>query len=252
MRAGSNDGMRNKRDSDPLVQGNLRKKICMVTHSLYESDNRVRRYAEALVKRGDQVEVIAITLKDRPLGTSVINGVTVHDIQRRLGDEGGKWAYATQLLRFLLTASRLLKKRHKTVHFDLIHVHNIPDFLVFSAWYPKLDGARVILDIHDIVPELFASKFPRAGTGYVWALKKIERAATAFADHVIVANHLWQDTINSRSVRKEKTSVFLNHVDPSLFYRRTRTRHDGKIVMMFPEHLAGIKASISPYVPLQK
>src|SRR5882672_2164043 len=112
VRAGSNESMQFKREANPPVQGNLRKKICMVTHSLYESDNRVRRYAEALVKRGDQVEVIAITLKNRPLGESVINGVTVHDIQRRLGDEGGKWAYATQLLRFLLSASRLLRQRH--------------------------------------------------------------------------------------------------------------------------------------------
>jgi len=32
-------------------------------------------------------------------------------------------------------------------------------FLVFAAWYPKLTGTKLILDIHDVVPELFANKF---------------------------------------------------------------------------------------------
>ena len=39
---------------------NTRKKICMVAYTAYESDNRVRRYAETLAKRGDHVDVIAI------------------------------------------------------------------------------------------------------------------------------------------------------------------------------------------------
>jgi hypothetical protein len=43
--------------------------------------------------------------------------------------------------------------------FDLVHVPHIPDFLIFSAWPAKRRGARLILDIHDIAPEFFASKF---------------------------------------------------------------------------------------------
>ena len=41
----------------------------------------------------------------------------------------------------------------------MIHVHSVPDFLVFAALVPKLLGARIILDIHDILPEFYASKF---------------------------------------------------------------------------------------------
>ena len=32
----------------------------MITHSFYESDNRVIRYAETLAQRGDSVEVFAL------------------------------------------------------------------------------------------------------------------------------------------------------------------------------------------------
>jgi hypothetical protein len=36
-------------------------KVCMLSYSDYQSDNRVRRYAESLVQRGDTVDVISIS-----------------------------------------------------------------------------------------------------------------------------------------------------------------------------------------------
>src|SRR5665213_1871667 len=219
----------------PLQARNSRKKICMVSHNSYETDNRVRRYAETLVSRGDQVDVIVLCHGDVPLGAEEVGGVTAYRIQHRIRDERTKWTYAWRLLRFFVASSIFLTRRHHRVRYDLIHVHNVPDFLVFAAWYPKLTGVKIILDIHDIVPELFGSKFNSdSGGGYVWLLKMVEKASAAFADHVIVSNHLWQEKLISRSVAKEKCSVILNHVDPALFYRRARTRNDGKFIIIFP------------------
>jgi glycosyltransferase involved in cell wall biosynthesis len=65
-------------------------------------------------------------------------------------------------------------------------------------------------------------------------LKRIERAAASLVDHVIVSNDLWSETLISRSVPKEKCSVFLNHADPAIFYPHPRTRKDGKFVVLFP------------------
>jgi glycosyltransferase involved in cell wall biosynthesis len=221
--------------SVPPPLRNTRKKICMLAHTHYGCDNRVRRYAEALASRGDLVDVIALSSGPVVIDPAQTAGVTEYRIQRRDGNEKSKWNYAWRLLRFFATASIFLARRHNRVQYDLIHVHNIPDFLVFAAWYPRRTGAKVILDIHDIVPELFASKF---GTGdrslYFKFLTRIEKASATFSDHVIVANHLWQETLISRSVPKEKCSVFLNHVDPAIFGRRPRTRNDGKFVILFP------------------
>ncbi len=215
---------------------NTRRKICMLTHSVYESDNRVRRYAETLAKRGDQVDVVAVCGENRRPKIETISGVVVHRVQRRKhSSDQNKWTHAWPLLRFLVVSSAFLTRRHQRTRYDLIHVHNIPDFLVFSAWYPKCDGAKLILDIHDIVPELFASKFRIRRTNIFFKLLKvIEKLSTNFVDHVIVSNHLWQATLASRSVPKEKCSVFLNHVDPAIFYRRARARTDGRFIVVFP------------------
>jgi glycosyltransferase involved in cell wall biosynthesis len=221
--------------SVPVPARNSRKRICMLVHNSYETDNRVRRYAEALAKRGDHVDVIALAGGTTPLGAGEISGVSVFRVQHRIRNERGKWTYAWRLLRFLFVSSVFLTRRHQRVRYDVIHVHNLPDFLVFAAWYPKLLGTKIILDIHDIVPELFANKFDaNPGGVYIGFLKFIEKSAAAFADFVIVSNHLWYEKLISRSVPKEKCGVFLNHVDSALFYRRKRTRNDDKVIVLFP------------------
>jgi glycosyltransferase involved in cell wall biosynthesis len=140
-----------------------------------------------------------------------------------------------RLFRFLVKSSLFLARRHHRIQYDVIHVHNMPDLLVFAAWYPKWTGAKLILDVHDLVPELFASKFkPKAGAIYDPLLKLGEKLSARFVDHVIVSNDLWYEKLILRTAPKEKCSVFLNHVDQAIFYPHHRTRADGKFVMMFP------------------
>jgi glycosyltransferase involved in cell wall biosynthesis/peptidoglycan/xylan/chitin deacetylase (PgdA/CDA1 family) len=223
------------RDRVSLPSRNTRKKICMVAYTTYESDNRVRRYAETLVKRGDQVDVIAISAGHGEGQEKEIGGVTVYRIQHRQHDERNKWTYALRLLRFLGRSSAALTRLHRRNRYDVIHIHNMPDFLVFAAWYPKLTGAKLILDIHDVVPELFANKFrTKFKSAYVGLLKAIERMSVNFVDHVIVSNHLWHKTVVARSAPEGKCSVLINHVDSEIFSRHARTRTDAKFIVLFP------------------
>lgn len=221
-----------------LETRNTRRKICMVAYTFYELDNRVRRYAETLAKRGDRVDVIALSGKQFKKPVEKIDGVTVHRIQYREYNEAGKWEYGRRLAAFLIRASRHLARLHKLNRYDVVHIHNMPDFLVFAAWYPKLTGARLILDIHDVVPELFVNKFDTKLTSlYSGVLKLIERLSATFVDHVIVSNDLWQKTVTARSVPSYKCSVFVNHVDLQLFKKRERTRKDNRFIVLFPGSL---------------
>lgn len=222
------------RSALPEPARNTRKRVCMLAYSDYEGDGRVRRYAESLAKRGDLVDVIALRNGHGP-DPYDLNGVRIFPLHSRQKNERSKWQYAWRVFRFFLAASASLTRRHRQVRYDLVHVHNIPDFLVFAAWYPKLTGATVVLDIHDLVPELFTNKFGAAGEGrYARFLKRLEKASAAFADHVIISNHLWYDTVTRRSAPKPKCSVYINHIDSDLFSPHTRTRNDGKLVMVFP------------------
>jgi len=220
----------------PTRRKNTPKRICMVTYSHYEGDNRVMRYANALVKRGDSVDVISIKENAAHPDFEVMESVRVHRLQlRSRKSQQGKLSYLLPILRYWLAASIWLGKRHMRSRYDLIHVHNVPDFLVFAAWVPRAFGAKIILDIHDILPEFYASKFKGASTGlFVSALRKVERASANFAHHVIISNHLWRDKYAARTGVNGNCSIFINHVDSNMFRKRPRTRKDGKLVVLFP------------------
>ncbi len=228
-----------------------KKRICMMAYSFYDNDNRIMRYAEALAGRGDSVDVITLRGDGRPQHGN-INGVNVNRIQRRLRDEKGQISYLFRIMRFWVKSSVVLAWNHLKSPYDLIHVHSVPDFEVFAAWLPKLMGAKVILDIHDLVPEFYASKFQVKHKTLVFRLLVwLERVSARFADHVIAANDIWFGTLTSRSVPVKKCSVFVNYLDLKLFFRRPRTRTDDKFIIVYPGGLQwhqGVDVAIKAFV----
>jgi glycosyltransferase involved in cell wall biosynthesis len=212
--------------------------ICMIAYTFYEGDNRVMRYAEALVARGDQVDVIALAKKAQSR-VDLLNGVRVFRLQSREKNEKNKFSHLCRVLMFVLRATVVVAGKHLRRRYHLLHVHSVPDFLVLAAMLPRLSGARVILDIHDLLPELYASKFgsdPRTTT--FMALQKVEQMSAALADHVIAPNHIWKDKLVRRSVHAHKCSVFMNYPDPAVFALRSRHRNDDKIILIYPGTLS--------------
>jgi glycosyltransferase involved in cell wall biosynthesis len=221
--------------SPPLTSTGSRR-VCMIAYSSYESDNRVIRYAESLARRGDSVEVLAVKSDPSKPRHEVIGGVNVSRIQcRSKKTQQTKAAYLLPLIQFWLLSTACLSWRHFKKRYDLVHIHNMPDFLVFAAWLPKWTGAKVVLDIHDVVPEFYASKFRLGPDSFgVRMLKCVERASARFADWVIISNHLWLDMFVTRTGVADKCSVFINNVDSTLFHPRPRVRSDDRLIVMFP------------------
>ena len=223
---------------------------CMLAYTFYETDSRVRRYAESLAKRGDRVDVVALR-REGQASNDVINGVRIYRIQKRIKNEKGKVAYLFRLLRFFIRSSIFVTLRHMRSRYDLIHVHSVPDFEVFATVVPKLTGAKIILDIHDIVPEFYADKFKVTSASFIFkALVGVERASCSFADHVIIANHIWEQRLTGRSVAKGKCTTMLNYPDTTLFRHAMRARADGKFVMLYPgtlNHHQGLDVAIRAF-----
>lgn len=213
-------------------------RVCMIAYSFYEGDNRVMRYAETLASRGDHVDVLSLRRPGQPR-QGMLHGVQIFRIQERTRDEKHKFSYLFRILTFLAKASVRLTEMHLRRGYDVVHVHSVPDFLVFAALAPKLTGARVILDIHDILPEFYASKFQCSRDSLLFkSLVLIERISTAFADHVIVANHLWLERVIERSAPARKCTALINFPDSSIFHPREKRPADGKFILMYPGSLS--------------
>src|ERR1017187_3102436 len=210
-------------------------RACMLAYSFYEKDNRVRHYAEALVKRGDQVDAFALA-RDKQPSFELIQGVRVFRIQKRTIDETNPVSYLIKLLFFFFRSAWILTLRHLREPYDIIHVHSVPDFEVFATLIPRLLGAKVILDIHDIVPEFYGSKFKVGERSLTFQLLVLlERLSIAYSNHVIISNHLWNEKLVRRSVCPEKCTTIINYPDLSIFWRRPRpTPHTNDFVMFYP------------------
>lgn len=199
----------------------MRDHVCMIAYTDYATDSRVRREAETLAAHGFRVRCLTTKNGDPPQAFR-LDGVDVQELQ--VGKYRGKSAraYIASYLRFLADASvtclRLMARRE----LDVVHVHNIPDFLVFAALLPRMAGCKVILDVHDSVPETFATKF--SGTGLVrTALVLEERLSAMLAHRVICVNHPQRDVLVGRGIPTAKTFVSMNVPDPRLFPRVNAT-----------------------------
>ena len=221
------------RPEKPVVSS---RRVGMIVYSVYQRDNRVIRYAEALAARGDTVEVISLKQNPADPAAEKVGSVQVYRVRGRYTkNQRHQGEYLLPILWFGAVATARLASRHFRHRYDLIHVHNMPDFLVFAAGFPKLTGAKVILDVHDIMPEFYASKFQKAGSTFgVAVLKTIERVSARFANHVIISNHLWLKPFVARSAPEQKCSVFINYVNQGLFYPRPRAANKDKCIIMFP------------------
>jgi glycosyltransferase involved in cell wall biosynthesis len=209
-------------------------KICMVAYAFYETDTRIVRYAESLAERGNHVDMLAL-YRPGQVKYELINGVHVHRIQERVVNESGKLDFLYRILKFLLLSFFILSVRHLRHKYDLVHVHSVPDFEVFAALIPKLSGAAIILDIHDIVPEFYASKFNVPRDSLVFRLLVLaEKISIAFSDHVIIANDLWKQTLIGRGISPDKLTAMINDPDITVFHPRERLRDDNRFVLIYP------------------
>ena len=192
--------------------------ICLISYSVYEYDNRVHRYGETLLDRGDDVDVVCLGMHGDTEKVVDFNGATLYKIKKREMDERGPISYLLKIIRFYAKAFFWVTRLHVSKKYDVIHYNNIPDFGIFCTVIAKLLGARVILDIHDLVPEFYMRKFDCDDNHFIIRLLKwIEKISCHYADHVITVTDMWKKVLTSRSVPEEKCSVILNAPYPPLF-----------------------------------
>lgn len=191
----------------------------MIVHAYYLKDARVRRYAEFLSTLGHHVDVLCLR-EDSELNFEIHNGVSIYRINVSR-HRGGMMSYIFEyLLSFLLFFYKLNKLYFSGNRYELIHIHNFPNFLVFTAAIQKILGTKIILDVHDPMPELFQSKF-RINNYHplIRLLYFEERISIIYANCVITANHFFKTLLEQRNHPNQSVKVILNAPDSHFFNR---------------------------------
>ena len=192
------------------------KSVCLLVQSQYEFDIRVRRKAEALVAAGYSVDALALR-DSRAKKKTVLNGVTIYGLS--LGKQRGSLLrYAYEYTAFFLWALLRVTTQMFWRRYEVIDVNTLPDFLVFAAVFARWMGAKVVLDMHEITPEFYMSKYGiERNSRLVRFLEFLEKVSFNYADHVITINEPIQDLFVSRGMLKSKSTVITNAADDKRF-----------------------------------
>ncbi|MBV9998640.1 MAG: glycosyltransferase family 4 protein [Verrucomicrobia bacterium] len=201
-------------DSDrPMASAATRlrgKRAAVIVFSYYPSDPRVMRSARAMCRAGMDVDLLCLQHVSGEPRRERIDGVEVFRVALKKR-RAGKLAYAFQYLAFLARSFLWLSRRQLTRRYDVVHVHNMPDFLVFCAGVAKALGTRVMLDLHDPTPEVFMSVYGLARDHWlVRLLRFVEKLSIRFADAVLTPNITFRNLFVARSCPPDKIEIVMN------------------------------------------
>jgi len=190
----------------------------MIAYTYYESDPRVIRAAEAAVAGGFDVDFLALRRPNSP-PIELVRGVHVLRLNQARYRGGGHLRYLASYVEFFvrcfIKSSWLFFKRR----YRVAHVNNMPDFLVFATVILRVLGCKVILDIHDPMPNTFASKFKGGESGFFFRLLLWQELLSAhYASQVITVHHpVKEGVLLKHGLRDEQVAVVANFPDENLF-----------------------------------
>lgn len=192
-------------------------RVGVITFDWYPYEPRALRLTQAAIDAGYLVDIVCVRKTHEKFRT--VQGTTrMYRLPLR---RAGNHSLALKMLfwcLFVVFAGFVITCLHLRHRYKIIHVHNMPDFLVFSALIPKLFGAKVILDVQDVTPELMRAKLDEEKRTWVVRLATWqERISTAFADHIVTTGPLFEACLRQRGVPAEKITNILNSADPVLF-----------------------------------
>jgi glycosyltransferase involved in cell wall biosynthesis len=202
-----------------------RRRLCSILHSTYPIDPRVAREVRVAIDHGFDVDIIALRRRGEP-SEELVEGARVHRLPIGHHRGANHIRVALEYLSFTVLASIRVAQLTIRERYRVVHVNNPPDFLIVAALFPKLLGARVILDVHDLSSDMFDMRFnPRRGAKLAEGLLRwLERTAARVADVVITVHEPYREELVRRGVPAEKTEVVMNSVDETLLPKRPMRR----------------------------
>ncbi|MEU9419922.1 glycosyltransferase family 4 protein [Streptomyces sp. NPDC048272] len=179
--------------------GKTRRALVLVENLSVPFDRRVWQECTTLRDAGWTVHVICPQGATRDTESEVeIDGVRIHRYPLRAAT-GGPAGYLREYGSALWHTVRLAREVGPV---DVVHACNPPDLLFLPALWLKRRGARFVFDQHDLVPELYLSRFDRGQDLLYRAMLALERRTYRAADIVLATNESYRDVALRRGGRR--------------------------------------------------
>ncbi|MFJ9567123.1 glycosyltransferase family 4 protein [Streptomyces fuscichromogenes] len=189
-----------------------RRALILVENLSVPFDRRVWQECTTLRDAGWTVHVICPQGSKRDTEPEAeIDGVRIHRYPLRAAT-GGPAGYLKEYGSALWHTVRLARKVGPV---DVVHACNPPDLLFLPALWLKRSGARFVFDQHDLVPELYLSRFGRGKDLLYRAVCALERRTYRAADIVLATNESYREVAIRRGGRRPD-DVFVVRSAPAI------------------------------------
>lgn len=189
--------------------------VVHIVHSAFPEDARPRR--EAMIAAVDGASVAVIALQDGVDRARVGRFGPIRVVRlpgRRQRGSFGK--YVLEYTDFVARAWALMRRDARFRGARVVHVHSLPDFLVAAAGPARRRGARVILDLHEILPEFVQTKFGGVGGALAAPLARwLERWSRRRADVTLTVNRSTDRLLRSRPARHDERIEIIHNLTSS-------------------------------------
>lgn len=183
-------------------------------------DRRVWLEANALREQGYTVSVISPTGHRYPSGYALVDGIHVHRYDMLIEGRSRGQVIVEYVWAFLSVCYRVLHIGVFGRGFDVIQFCNPPDIFWPIGAICRLFGKRVIFDQHDLVPELYLTKFGGEGSFMHRLLLLMERLTYAIANVVISTNESYRRIALGRGhCAPDRVFIVRNGPDPKRLKR---------------------------------
>jgi glycosyltransferase involved in cell wall biosynthesis len=195
-------------------------RVAMVAYANYFTDARIKNYVDALLDADVAVDVFAL---GRKRSVQSEGKLFIHTLGTKFTGSG-KLGYVFAQAKFFFQAIFHLLLRSLERRYGIIHVHNMPNILALTGLPFRLFGAKVILDVHDTMPEAYATKYGYELDGFpVKLLIAEELVSAACADKVITTNRMHKDVLVGHGIPAAKIDLIYNVGNRKLFKPRVAT-----------------------------
>ena len=208
-------------------------KVCMVAYASYYNDARIKAYVYSLEQRGVAVDLLMAREPGKGKSENIGRARVFYQTSQYKGDSA--LLYLLSYLWFFLVTFRRLSVLAVKERYCAVHVHNMPNALVFTALVPRLLGATVILDVHDLMAPNYLAKFDSGlGRAMVRLLVLEQRVSALMAHHVLCADHAQQEYLRTVcGVPARKLAVILNLPNEHVFQRTKREASQDPLKLVY-------------------
>ena len=210
--------------------------LAVIAYTTLSTDSRVLKECYAALEAGFKVDIYTLEHPENK------NFPEFHIISsgKKQYKGNNKKLFIKAYLRFFLFCLISLTKNYFRKKYDVIHFNNMPNFLVFSSLVPKLLGAKIVLDIHDLMPEIFSAKFKMDRSNkLIKVLYLEERFSAKFASEIISTNRFHTRRFRENGIKNKRITEIVNVADHNVYYPSDgKMFDDEKLIIAYPSTIA--------------